>query len=353
MNFNQIRRLFIFVILSFCFVGFASAQSWIKKLRSPVFYEIGIQTAWQSNAFNASVGEVEYTATAPEYLGGVTTVSSPELVGLAKIRYEPRLWRGYKSKVRASIFVHHFTEFSIKDFRSMSFNFEQNIGNYQSILLSFRNLPEFYLRNYLSKNATTGIASREKCLFMEQTYTIGYAHRPFKKHRFSYELERQNVVYNAAFSQYDIGIYSMNLDWDWSKFKTLPISASLQYGKAFNLNEIDIVDRSYDNVNGRIKASLRLDLGGLESVSGKLGLDTRQYFSGDENDEIHAGRSHQEYRLEWDVNFAWDSSIKAKIYGGSRYRNVEAINVNIEDFKSFERWWLGLRLSYDFVWNVY
>ncbi len=127
MNFNQIRRLFIFVILSFCFVGFASAQSWIKKLRSPVFYEIGIQTAWQSNAFNASVGEVEYTATAPEYLGGVTTVSSPELVGLAKIRYEPRLWRGYKSKVRASIFVHHFTEFSIKDFRSMSFNLNRTL----------------------------------------------------------------------------------------------------------------------------------------------------------------------------------------------------------------------------------
>ncbi len=327
------------------------SQSLMQRLAAPVFYEIGVQPNFQSNPLNLSELELAKASDNPNYLNEIANSSSNVLSISGKLTYAPRLVKGRKSRLNASLYHHYYHDIPERTYQSYSLSLKQSLGHYRYLSTGYWILPQYYLRNYLVKDSRTLISDREVCNFGTDRIWVGLEHRLTKKNQIEYRLTVRNEIYEAPFSHYDMTMREGDIKIRIGQFKALTFNTELQYGAADNDNSLDMKDRSYKYLN--IRPTLNLRIPGKHRVRLAARYDQRAYQSEQNEDPLHAGRYQEEYRLEMTLLPNLNGPIIFQPYVGYRERLVDSSDPAVRELKSFNRYWFGVRMGFKSVIDMY
>ena len=341
------RRL-LFIALLF---GQLFSQSFVQRLAAPVFYELGINPNYQSNPLNLSEVEILKASQDADYLNGIAYSSSNVVSLSAKLNYSPRLFSGRKTRFNVQAIHHDYRDIPERSYQSYSIGIRQSLGKYRYLDMGYWILPEYYLRNYLIRDSRTLISSREVCNFGTDRIWLGFRHRISKKNTIEYRLTFRNELYQAPFSNYDMNMMESDLKFSLGQFNGFTLSTELQYGVADNDNNYDDKDRSYKYLN--IRPTLTIKFPGNHRVRLATRYDQRAYHSELYDDPLHAGRYQDEVRAEFSILPKLDGPFVIEPFAGYRERRVDSSDPAVQDLKSFQRYWFGVRFGFKSVIDMY
>ena len=341
-------RRILFIALLF---GQLFSQSFVQRLAAPVFYELGINPNYQSNPLNLSDVEILKASQDADYLNGIDYSSSNVVSLSAKLNYSPRLFSGRKTRFNIQAIHHDYRDIPERSYQSYSVGFRQSLGKYRYLDMGYWILPEYYLRNYLIRDSRTLISSREVCNFGTDRIWLGFRHRISKKNTIEYRLTLRNELYQAPFSNYDMNMMEGDLKFSLGQFNGFTLSTELQYGVADNDNNYDDKDRSYKYLN--IRPTLTIRLPGKHRIRLATRYDQRAYHSELYDDPLHAGRYQDEVRVELSILPKLDDPFVIEPFAGYRERRVDSSDPAVQDLKSFQRYWFGVRFGFKSVIDMY
>ena len=190
------QRFILILILA----GSISAQTLGQRLAAPIFYELGVQTHYQSNPLNLSDLEREKVAVDAEYLNGIENSSSNVVSISGKLVYSPRLFDGRRTRFSFQFNHHEYQNIPLRSYQSYSLSFRQSMGQYRYLDVGYWILPNYYLRNYRFQDPQTLRYSREVCNFGTDRLWLGWQHRVLRKNTLEYRLTVRNEFYEAPFA---------------------------------------------------------------------------------------------------------------------------------------------------------
>ncbi len=327
------------------------AQSLVQRLAAPIFYELGIEPSFQSNPLNLSDLEIEKATRDVEYLNGIDYSSSNVLTFSAKMNYSPRLYGGRKTRFYANLNHHYYHDIPQRHYQTYSVRIKQSLGKYRYLDVGYWILPEYYLRNYRLQDNRTLETTREVCKFGTDRLSLGFEQRITRKNTIEYGLAHRSEIYQAPFSHYDLSMMEADLKINIGQFSTFDFRTVFQYGIAENDNNYDDKDRSYRYLN--IRPSLTLRLPGKHRIRIATRYEQRAYRSEQYDDQLHAGRYQEEYRLDLSLFPHLESDFSLEPYFGYRERLVDSIDPSVRDLKSFQRYWFGIQFGFKSVIDMY
>ena len=339
-----------FLIILFL-IGHVAAQSLSQRLMAPVFFEIGIDPNYQSNPLNLSDVEIEKAGSDTVYLGGIKYSSSNVVSFSGKLNYAPKLISGRKTRISAQVNIHAYRDIPERSYQTYSIGLRQSLGKYRYLNLGYWILPEYYLRHFLLENPQTLLSNRESCSFGTDRLWLGLEHRLSKKNKVEYRLTVRNEIYQAPFSHYNLQMLEGDLKFGIEPFKSVKLTAEIQYGLADNLNDYDQNDRSYKYLN--LRPSLTARVAGNHQIRLAARYEQRAYNSEHYDDPLHAGRYQDEIRFDFTLLPSLQGPLKVEPYFGYRERRVESSDATIHDLKSFSRYWFGIRFGFKSVIDMY
>jgi len=329
-----------------------NAQTFIQRLSAPVSLEFGLQPAWQANPLNLSALEMDRLAADSGYLGGIQTTDSRVITGLAKWRYAPRLWEGRKTAFYSSLFYHLYLDIEERTYLSFTLSVRQSFGRWRFLEMGYGVLPSLYLRHYFY-NLDPGIQpGRYACDFGTDRIWLEFEKRLTPKLWLGSRVTGRTERYSAPFSHYDMRKLEGLVSVDWRPRGDWRTGLEASYGHSANQNMADDHDRSFHYLD--VDGSLRIPLGKpFAALELDGAVEQRAYLSDDQLDELHSGRYHIEYRLESRLWLPEGERFSWYPYAGYRHRAVESDSDLVRDLKSFTRWWVGVRVSFTSIIDIY
>ncbi|HCW77335.1 MAG TPA: hypothetical protein DHU63_12480 [Candidatus Marinimicrobia bacterium] len=333
-------------------VGMLPAQTILQRLAAPVKFQWGVEPEYQSNPLNFSQLEQDSIANNPAILGSARTIDSGVLTGVLKIYYEPRLFGDYATRITIFSFYHYYTSMSDKNYASVNINLVQPLGNWMYAKAGYSVVPSYYLRHYRDADDQSG-NTRYACTYSTDKIWAAFEHRIGKKFTAEYRGQTRVQYYNPHFTEYDMRIREGAVQLGYAPSKRWNFNLTGLYGWAQDINDLDPQNRSYRNLELTPGLAYSWPKGFLHRMSLEMAFRQRDYLSEEENDPLHNGRGQSETELNVTLYPRTTGSFDWFVYGGYRHREVESDFQHTIDLKSFTRWELGLRVTFDTIWDIY
>ena len=340
----------LLLVIGLCF-GQLYAQSLGQRLAAPIFYELGLQSGYQSNPLNLSGPELEKAAAEPDYLDGAEYSSSQVITAYGKLHFAPALLGGRKTRVGLQAYYHQYLSIPQRNYQSYALTVKQSLGKYRYLSAGYNLLPHYYLRNYRFADTASLIVSRQPTVFGTDRLWLGFEHRLTIRDRLSYRLSRRQELYQAPFARYDLEMLEASLKLHVGHWQQVPFQIEYQYGQATNANELDTKNRSYRYLN--VRPSLSVTLPGQYRLRIAGRYDQRSYASEAFDDPLHAGRYQEEFRLDISLIPHLNGPLVIEPLIGYRERRVASQLATVSALKSFTRYWFGIRVGYKSVIDMY
>lgn len=327
------------------------AQTLLQRLAAPVRFQWGVEPEYQSNPLNLSDVEQDELASDPTILGTAETIDSGVLSGLLKIYYEPRLAGRFTTRFYLFNFYHYYSGMRDKNYASINFTAIQPLGNWRYVKSGYSYVPSYYLRHYKDADLNDGI--RYACDYSTNRFWLAFEHRLGKKITLEYRGQMRSQYYNPHFTEYDVDIREGSLDVRFEPDQRWDFDLAGLYGWAQDVNRQDPKNRSYRSFEVMPGVAYSWSAGFLRRMTLDVTYRQREYLSEEKDDPLHNGRAQAETEVNLAAyprttgNFGWH------IYGGYRQRRVESDFPKTVDLKSFQRWHLGVRFTFDTIWDIY
>lgn len=340
------------LILAFLLVaGILSAQTFVQRLAAPIKFQWGLEPEYQSNPLSFSPLEQDSIGNDPSILGSAKTIDSGVLTGLLKIYYEPRLLGDRATRISIFSFYHYYTSISDKNYFSVNVNVVQPLGNWMYIKAGYSIVPSYYLRHYRDTEMAGG--TRYPCTYSTEKYYLAFEHRMGKKLTVEYRGQTRVQYYNPHFTEYDIRIWEGSLRLGYVPSKRWTIDLTGLYGWAQDVNQLELDDRSYRSLEITPGLTYNWRDGFLKRVNIELAYNHRQYLSEIVDDPLHNGRAQADKQVTVSLYPRTTGKLDWYVYGGYRQRDVESNVQHTVDLKSFKRWDIGLRVTFETIWDFY
>ncbi len=329
----------------------SGATSVVSKFMAPLEFSFGLASAFHHNPLNLAPAEEARLRYEPDYLPGVTYRDSWEQQLTLSLTYRLRLWRGHTTRLRVSAVQHFFQQIPQRNYHTFTVRLDQWFGRHRRLVVRYDQLPDLFTRGYLAQFPLLPTGAREECYYNRETGSIELRF-PFERRVESqWGVEVGREVYNAVFSRFNLQSAEVFTGFN-GKLRSCRWRLVSHLGRTFNANHLDDIDRSYWYLKTNFSFTLRpprvvwpLTINGY--------WQERRYRSDNAVDPIHAGRYQQEWRLEIFTRWSLGPNLSLEPYWGRRQRRVFSAYPLAEELKSFTRWWGGLRLEYNFIWDMY
>ena len=367
------------------------SQSMINRLRVPLQIRTAIGFGYDNNFLRFSEGDTNCQSPdkCPDLIeqGITSTLDSPIIKPMLKLKYSPVIMDGKTTNVVASVSYSHFTYRMQKSYFITNLSLEFKLYSYSWLKAGYRLLPEYYLKNYIDQDSEPGKymvydfgdsfaeidgISFSDCNFVTQQFFISYSF-PLKWIKrtgiklysdFTQEYYRDSENDEDPFTEFDIDKYMVQIEINHRMKKKHRTKLAISTGFADNITYGETlqntpIDRSYvfDKIRGEIVINHRR-LKKINHTGFSIQLEQRLY------NKIY----HPQQLIEYDWKYYLDGRAKMwvdwdimddigfKTYYQFRWRNAYTPNNSyvewVEDVKSYSKHEIWLEFSYKFITDI-
>ena len=359
--------IILLIPLSVCF---AQNESFIERLKKPIYINSSFSFGYDSNAFKLSALEKSNQLTDITSIANTKTFDSGFIKPKIKIIYKPNLISDkIKTDFTFSISRNHYFNSSDKSYNVFSSEVAIKFGSYRWLKFSHRYLPKYYLRNYIDYDYST--ANSFECYFSSETFQLSYSYPIYKKNWMRIKLSQNNLYYNTYFTEFDINSSALELRIFSTIFK-FPNNLWISYLYGNNISHTPIYvsmihDRSYgeyvvgfstkrkvDSFNwnsygDRSKDGLYIEWLPLLRFFDVIGVSSiikyRAYYSESTDDILYNGREHLESILSAWFDKKINNKLSSQIKFIYRKRSANSSYQWVTDYKGFNK--------YEIIFNIF
>ena len=324
--------------------------------KTPLEYTVSISNGYDNNVLRLSKNELDRANRNDNILGGASTYDS--FVTRAGLIFRKDLWN-FERKSVGMKFLYSYSNnihFYEKKYWSGGIDLTYKWGSYKSLRYSIRHLNDFYLRHYINRDISTN--NLEPCKFSDRDQIVLITQKISKYIWVNFGSGYLQRYYAKPFTEFDLDILYLRGKLNYKIQRLGSVSLQVTTGRAISdSGELpkrpSSFDRSYSNMEIYMPLKLRFKNHFFKEYGVSLRIDERIYDAENEEDVLHAGRSHidQKYDLWIKKNIRQD--IRLKLSGRYRIRKTSSAYGWVEDLKSFKQLQCALSMEWDFVYDRY
>ncbi len=345
------NRSILFIIFLFSVLN---AHSLINGLKVPIYYTSSFSIGYDSNIFRLSDLNLQTDNTSN--IINSSTFDSGYINPKLHINYNPFLISNIKTEFDFSFSRNHYFSSSEKSYNVFYSQLGLKFAPYQSIKISHRLIPKYYLRNYIDHDYS--VFENQVCTFSIESFSISYSHPIAKKKWAKFKLSQTNYLYNSHFTEFDTRILQMEAKY---YFRLLRYSNSIWYSFSDGDNITHdsnyystSINRSYGehNLGLSLKKKIRkTDL--IDNFGLSFMFENRYYRSKDEDaltfnsweSSLHNGRKHNEFNFSFWIDKKINNKLNNQIKIKYRGRNIESDYYWVSDYKEFNKYEIIYKIS--------
>ena len=346
------RKTFILFVL---FFSILHSQTFLNRLKIPIYYTSSIAIGYDSNVFRLS--EIDLETDSNDNIINASTFDSGYITPKINISYSPYLLDKIKIKFNFSFSRNHYFNSIDKSYNIFSSELGLKFGSYHWFKLSHRLIPKYYLRNYIDTDYSD--FQNLACTFSIETIDISYSKPLNNKSWLRIKASQTNWIYNKHFTEYDTKISLAELRY---YFKILKFSNNLWYsysdGKNLSHNAgytSTQIDRSFYEHNlglsMKIRARHLIKSDAINYFGFSLLFKNRVYNMEIENAidfwqyESYSGREHLETNFSFWIDKKINNQLTNQIKFKYRVRNIESVYDWIRNHKGFNKYEIVYKIS--------
>ena len=224
------RKIVIIIFVS----SFLFSQNLVDRFKSPIAIKTKIGLGYDSNFLRLSANDID-GGKAYNY-GIVSTVDSPIIKPTMKFSYNPVLFDDHKTNFIYSFSYNYFNQSLKKSYLISNVSLEFKLKSYSWIKFGFRDIPKFYLRDFIDRDSDTN--NYKECFFSSQTFFSSYSFplKWFKRAWIKAQYKHINEFYNSYFTEFDLKKDLIQFELNYKMKNNNSIKTSFSYGEAKNIN---------------------------------------------------------------------------------------------------------------------
>lgn len=344
-----------FMLISLLVIHPAVTQSFLERLRVPIYVEPSLAIGYDSNMLRFSSVEMEETVLVDATLGDTKTFDSEIIYPQVEIMFNPVLSLEHETNIRFSFGRAQYGQSKNKSYSSFSFRIEHHLGFYQWLKAGYSLQPDLYLRPYRDTDSISKLPN--PCSFANETIFLSYS-RPLTRHVWvMVNGKRTSQYYDSNFTEFDTEVTAGYIRLGMKPLSWLQPSIWWEKGGANNTTFGDgfmgtSLDRSYRFNRAGAKIEWILKQHSMK-VEFSIDYDKRLYKTESAEDPLHSGRSHDDYRYKVQLEKEFINGVVVR--GDVRYRE-RVINSDfgwVKDLKSFRKTEFWLTFSYKLVLDLF
>ena len=350
------RSISIFIVsLSLLF-----SQELVDRFKVPVNIKTKIGFGYDSNFLRLSDRDIE-SGNAYDY-GILSTVDSPIIKPTVKLIYSPILFKNHLTNFISSFSYSYYNEAKEKSYLISNFSLEYKIKSYSWIKFGFRDIPRFYLRNFIDRDVS--LVKYHECTFSNQKFFVSYSFplKWLKKTWVKTQYFSENEFYNSNFTEFDLNKHLFQLELNHRMKSENDIKILIGYGQANNFNYDNgmistEINRSY--VFDNIRLSYYLKSHGFQKINKFVisnFIQQRYYDLFSKYQVVDDWKYYLEGKTDVIIDWNFFNDIGIKTIYQYRWRDVQS-NVFgnfdwIEDVKQYGKHEIWLELSFQFITDI-
>tara|TARA_B110000014_G_C20102606_1_gene579129 strand:+ start:776 stop:1849 length:1074 start_codon:yes stop_codon:yes gene_type:complete len=348
----RIRQIFLIITLLFTTL---TSQSLVDRFKVPIYYTSSFSIGYDNNLFRLS--DLNLATDSSSNIVNSNTFDSGSIFPKIEISYSPYIFSSFNTQLEFSATRNHYFSSSDKSFSIFYSQLGFKLAPYQSIKITHRYIPKYYLRNYVDHDYD---AFNEKaCTFSIESFAVSYSHPLSKKNWVKFRLIRTNYFYNPYFTEFDTQIFQLEAKY---YFRLLDSSNNIWYsfsdGKNISYESgyfSTNINRSYGehNLGLSIKKKIRR-INEIDNFGLSIMLENRFYQAKDEDhlsfdsweSALHNGRKHNEINFSFWIDKKLNNKFKNQIKFKYRNRSIQSNYYWISDFKDFNKFEIIYKISF-------
>ena len=332
-----------------------NSQSLINRFKVPIYYTSSFSVGYDSNLFRLS--NLNLQTNSSSGIVNSDTFDSGSIIPKIQLNYSPFIFSNFDTQLDFSITRNHYFSSSDKSFSIFYSQLGFKFAPYQSVKISHRYIPKYYLRNYIDHDYSA--FDNQACTFSIESFSFSYSHSITKRNWVKFRLIQTNYFYNPYFTEFDTRIFQLEAKY---YFRLLTLSNSIWYSFSdgenishgsgyFSTN----INRSYGehNVGVSIKKKIRR-INAVDNLGLSLMSENRFYKAEDEDalsfdsweNALHNGRTHNEINFSFWVDKKLNNKFKNQLKFKYRNRSVQSDYYWISDFKEFNKFEIIYKISF-------
>ena len=331
----------------------------------PIKVSYSSSIGYDNNVFRLPDLELNQVYQNDVYVMDSDAFDAPYLIPKLSAKYSPEIFKNFKTEFKFSFSRNSYITIPNKSYSIINSDFGMKLASYRWIKISYRFLPQYYLRNFKDKDYS--LNDYYSALFSSETISFSYSNRLYKKNWIRVKYSQVNLYYDSHFTEFDINknefeakIYYNLFNFSLNSSYGISLAENISFGDGSNST---IYDRSYtEHVYGiyakkKIKKSNLISTFGLSSIiKYRIFLDESEV---EIIDPLHSGRKDLEYNFSiWvgnKINKKLSHEFRLKyrskdVYSAYRvnyyngYGNID--NISVSDFKSFTKFEIVYKIVY-------
>lgn len=345
-------------ILSLTFLLFFSlihSQTFINKIKVPIYYTSSMSFGYDSNVFRLS--DLDLKVNVDNDIINSKTFDGIYITPKIDIDYSPYLLNNIITRFNFSFSRNHYTNSSDKSYNIFYSELGLKFSSYHWLKFSHRFIPKYYLRNYIDSDYSD--FQNIACTFSIETINLSYSRSINKASWTRVKFAQTNWLYNKHFTEYDTKISLIELKYFFKGFKasnnlwySYSNAKNLSYDSGYSSTE---VDRSFNEHNWGFSTKIRARHIAKTNLIDYLGFSllvkNRAYNI--ETEDIFDFWQYENYNgkeyLETNFSFWIDKKINSQLTNQIKFkyriRNVESVYDWIRDHKGFNKYEIIYKIS--------
>jgi hypothetical protein len=343
------------ILLILFLLSTLNAQNFINRLKVPIYYTSSFSVGYDSNIFRLSDLNLQVDNTST--IINSSTFDSGYIVPKLQVNYSPFLTSNIKTEFNFSFSRNHYFSSNEKSYNIFYTQLGFKLAPYQSIKISHRIIPKYYLRNYIDHDYS--IFENQTCTFSIESFELSYSHPMKKKNWVKFRLSQINYLYNSNFTEFDTRIVQFKTKY---YFRLLKLSNSIWYSfsDGDNISHDSgyfstSINRSYEEHNVGLSLKTRAQkIDFIDNFGFSFMFENRNYKSKNEDaltfdsweDALHNGRKHNEFNFSLWADKKINNKLNNQIMIKYRDRNIESNYYWVSDYKEFNKYEIIYKISF-------
>jgi len=348
-------RIKVTLIILLLFFSNLYSQSFINKIKVPIYYTSSMSIGYDSNVFRLS--DIDLKIDTNNDIINSKTFDGAYLNPKIDLKYSPYLLKNIITQFNFSFGRNHYLNSSDKSYDIFYSELGFKFDSYHWLKLSHRFIPKYYLRNYIDSDYSD--FQNIACTFSIETINLSYSRAINELGWARVRFAQTNWLYNEHFTEYDTKISLIELKYFFKGFKasnnlwySYSKADNSSYNTGYNSTNID---RSFNEHNWGVSSKIRarhiIKTNIIDNIGFSLLVKNRIYNMESIDDfdfwqyENYNGREHLETNFSFWIDKKINNQLTNQIKFKYRIRNVESVYDWIRDHKGFNKYEIIYKFS--------
>ena len=323
---------------------------------TPTYYKFSYSAGYDNNVLRFSKSEIKESNSNPSILGGANSFDS--FLNKFSLATDKTIFikKNHQVKYNIGISKTLYSNNINKDYWSGNVQLKYRWGSYKNIKYSFRHLNRFYLRHYIDRDISND--SYKPCFFSDQKQMLSFSQKVNKSTWVNLSYISLNRYYDRPFTEFDLDILSYRLKINRKFSSKILLSFQIENGQANNISYLKTAvssdfDRSYKTKEFYVPLIMNDIISYISTLGMSYRIEDRKYIAENTYDPLHAGRSHQDRKIDMWFEKNINDEIKFIFQIRNRLRDTSSSYKWVDNLKSFRQTQISCKIQWGYIYDKY